>query len=393
MLSAVKVAMVTDCYVPRLGGIESQVRDLSRHLRAAGHEVEVFTATTGARGERAGTTETGDDGIPVHRLALPLPFGLPVNPFAPGEVRRRLRGGRFDVVHAHLGVLSPFSTDIVPVAVDLRLPVAATFHCVVDRSGPVFRMLGHLARWASCGVALNSVSSMAAARVSAVAGDARVDVVPNGVEASWWRAGGAQDRSGEATSGQGLGTEHARRPVHVVSAMRFVSRKRPLATLDVLRGARAILDRTVPMRATLVGEGPQRRLMERYLRTRGMDWVSLPGRVDREALRRLHHSADVYLSTARLEAFGIAALEARAAGVPVVATRGTGADDFLTDGVDGLLGDSDVMLAGALAHLVGDDALRTSMRAHLRSTPPPQDWPGVVRQTVAEYHRAGVPGR
>ena len=183
-------------------------------------------------------------------------------------------------------------------------------------------------------------------------------MVPNGVEASWWRAGGAQDRSGEATSGQGLGTEHARRPVHVVSAMRFVSRKRPLATLDVLRGARAILDRTVPMRATLVGEGPQRRLMERYLRTRGMDWVSLPGRVDREALRRLHHSADVYLSTARLEAFGIAALEARAAGVPVVATRGTGADDFLTDGVDGLLGDSDVMLAGALAHLVGDDALR-----------------------------------
>ena len=55
-------------------------------------------------------------------------------------------------------------------AVDLRLPVAATFHCVVDRSGPVFRMLGHLARWASWGVALNSVSSMAAARVSAVAG-------------------------------------------------------------------------------------------------------------------------------------------------------------------------------------------------------------------------------
>ncbi len=51
------------------------------------------------------------------------------------------------------------------------------------------------------------------------------------------------------------------------------------------------------------------------------------------------------------------------------------------------------MLAGALAHLVGDDALRASMRAHLRSTPPLQDWPGVVGQTVAEYHRAGVPAR
>ena len=50
-----KVAMLTDCYPPRLGGIESQVRDLSRQLVLAGHEVEVFTATAGPNGERAVT--------------------------------------------------------------------------------------------------------------------------------------------------------------------------------------------------------------------------------------------------------------------------------------------------------------------------------------------------
>ena len=64
-----------------------------------------------------------------------------------------------------------------------------------------------------------------------------------------------------------------------------------------------------------------------------MGWVSLPGRVSREELRRLHWDSDLYLSTARLEAFGIAALEARTAGLPVVARRGTGADDFVEDGV------------------------------------------------------------
>jgi glycogen(starch) synthase len=393
----VKVAMVTDCYPPRLGGIESQVRDLSRHLRAAGHEVEVFTATAGAHGERCGATETGADGIRVHRHALPGPFGVPVNPFAPPEVRRRLCAGGFDVVHAHLGVVSPFATDVVPVALALGMPVTATFHCVVDRSAPVFRALGHLRSWASRGVALSAVSSMAAARVSAVAGGVEVEVVPNGVEASWWRPEpSAADRdtpvgrSHSPARPSEDGQRPGHRPVHVVSAMRFTSRKRPLATLAVLQGARAVLDAAVPLRATLVGEGPQRRLMERYVRTRGMHWVSLPGRVNREELRDLHHSADVYLTTARLEAFGIAALEARAAGVPVVATRGTGADDFLTDGVDGLLGDSDAMLAGALAHLAGDHRLRESMRAHLRATTPSQDWPGVVRDTVSEYHRAGA---
>ena len=227
---------------------------------------------------------------------------------------------------------------------------------------------------------------MAAARVSSAARGAVVEVVPNGVDAAWWRPADARVTEGAGRRGR------RHRPVHVVSAMRLVSRKRPLATLAVLRGARAVLDPAVPLRATIVGEGPQRRLMERYLRTRRMDWVELPGRVDKETLRRLHQGADAYLTTARLEAFGIAPLEARAAGVPVVAPRGTGVDDFVVDGVDGLLADSDVALAGALAHLAGDDALRSRMRAHLLGTPPAQDWSGVLAATLAEYRRAGAAG-
>ncbi|GAA4396429.1 hypothetical protein GCM10023168_00290 [Fodinibacter luteus] len=368
--------MLTDCYPPRLGGIESQVRDLSRRLVAAGHEVEVFTATAGPDGERGGATQRGDDGVVVHRFAIPVPGGIPVNPFAPREVRRRLDAGGFDVAHAHLGVLSPFATELVPVALSVGVPVTATFHCVIDRSGWLMRTVGHLAHWARRGVALNAVSSMAARRVSAAARGADVRVVPNGVEAAWWHPGPA------AAAGH---------PVHVVSAMRLVTRKRPVAMLEVLRAARAALDPAVPLRATIVGAGPQRWLMERHLRTRGMDWVDLPGRVTKDELRRLHHGADVYLSTTRLEAFGIATLEARAAGLPVVARRGTGADDFVTDGVDGLLADTDAALASALARLAGDDALRGTMHAHLLATAPAQDWPGVVEVTLGEYHRAGVP--
>lgn len=379
----VKVAMLTDCYPPRLGGIEAQVRDLSRRLVAAGHEVEVFTATTGAEGERGGDTVHGADGVTVHRLAIPLPFGVPVNPFARKEARRRLAVGRFDVAHAHLGVVSPFATELVPVALDLGLPVTATFHCVIDRSVGVFRAVGHLARWARRGVALDAVSTMAASRVSAAAADAPVEVVPNGVDAAWWREGADLD-------GEGVRAGAHDGAVHVVTATRLASRKRPLALLSVLRGARQILDPTVPLRATVVGEGPQRRAMERFLASRGMDWVELPGRVDRDALRRLHGSADVYLTTARLEAFGIAALEGRAAGLPVVAPRGTGVDDFVRDGVEGLLGDSDVEVAGALAHLATDTGLRSRIRHHNLTRPPAQDWAGVLRATLAEYARAGA---
>lgn len=58
---------MSDCYPPRVGGIESQVRDLSIRLVAAGHEVEVFTATNGVDGQRDGTVEVVD-GVTIHRL-------------------------------------------------------------------------------------------------------------------------------------------------------------------------------------------------------------------------------------------------------------------------------------------------------------------------------------
>ena len=172
--------------------------------------------------------------------------------------------------------------------------------------------------------------------------------------------------------------------------MRLVSRKRPLAMLRVLEQARAVLDPAVALRATIVGEGPQRRVMEHRLRARGLTWVQMPGRVDKGELRALHQGADVYLSAAQLEAFGIAALEAQAAGLPIVARRGTGTDDFVKDGVSGLLADSDAALAGALAHLAGELALRERMRAHLLASRPAQDWPGVITSTLGEYRRAAV---
>ena len=43
-----------------------------------------------------------------------------------------------------------------------------------------------------------------------------------------------------------------------------------------------------------------------------------------------------HVSLATMESFGIAALEARAAGLPVVALRRGGVREFVEDGVDGL---------------------------------------------------------
>lgn len=48
-----RIVHVTDCYLPQVGGIESQVADLVRHQIAAGHDVHVVTSTADAVGATA----------------------------------------------------------------------------------------------------------------------------------------------------------------------------------------------------------------------------------------------------------------------------------------------------------------------------------------------------
>jgi glycosyltransferase involved in cell wall biosynthesis len=281
-----------------------------------------------------------------------------------------------------MGVVSPFATDLARVALGLGLPTAVTWHCLMDRSAPAFRLLGQARRWGARGAALSAVSSIAAANVAEVVGqDVPVHVFPNGIDVEHWRA--------PALPGSGSGAGEAPPPVRVVAAMRFAARKRPMAVLEVAHRARRLLPASARMSLTLFGEGPERRRLEAYVRRHDLDdWVSLPGRVTREQLREAYWHSDVYLTPARLEAFGIAALEARTAGLPVVARRDTGVGDFVVDGVNGVLGHDDDDLARALARLVRDADLRRSIATTNRTRPPAQAWSAVAALAEQEYARA-----
>jgi glycosyltransferase involved in cell wall biosynthesis len=96
----VRVALVCDWFLPRLGGIELHLRDLAVALRASGADARIVTTTRG---------DDVVDGVPVHRVRAPL---APYSRFAytPGALRaveQVIRAERFDVVHAHASVVSP----------------------------------------------------------------------------------------------------------------------------------------------------------------------------------------------------------------------------------------------------------------------------------------------
>ncbi|MEJ2874784.1 glycosyltransferase family 4 protein [Saccharothrix sp. CCNWLY140] len=348
---------VSDCFLPRLGGIEVQVAGLADAQRRAGADVHVITATRHA---------TRPPGCTVHPVAMP--FGPPIHLRAGHHLDRLLASSDADVVYAHVGAISPFAWSGIRSALKLGLPTVAVVHSMWDPSVRwCYRALDRIDGWSRSPLVLAAVSSAAAALVGAAL-PVDVFVVPNGVTPSAWR---------------GIPVQRSDDAVHVVSVGRLASRKQPLHLLSVLREVSAAVGGG--LRATLAGDGPQMGAARRYVRRHGMDWVSLPGRLDRAAVSRLLASADVFVNPTVSEAFGLATLEARTAGVPVVARPGTGVADFVRDGVEGLLSDD---LTSALVRLAADRTLRHHIATHNRSTDPPCTWPRVLEALEACRERA-----
>jgi glycosyltransferase involved in cell wall biosynthesis len=153
--------------------------------------------------------------------------------------------------------------------------------------------------------------------------------------------------------------------------MRLTRVKRTLPLARIL----GQVARHVEVRATVVGDGPQRSALMSQLRSHRLDGVHLTGTVDRNVVRRELAAASIFLAPAHRESFGIAALEARASGLPVVASARSGVASYITHGVDGLLGDTDEDLAGHLLRLLTDDGLRRALTEHNRAVPPRCSWP------------------
>ena len=353
------VVHVSDLFYPRIGGIEVQVAALAGAQAATGSAVEVITASPADRH----CPETHP--YVVHRLASSQ-VGEVTGVRAPWLWRLldRLAPTR---LHLHLSVYSPVAFAAAAWSMRHRVATVVSVHSLWGgTTQALFRVLNRRVQW-SQRLLVTTVSAHAAAVISRAVPDLTPLIVPNGIALEEWRR---------------TGTDYVRsdRSVHVVGVGRLRRRRQPLGMLRVLQMAASQLPAGVELRGTLVGSGPQRPAAERFLERHGLTgMVDLRGQLERTEVSELLRSADIFLNPCEREAFGLATLEARAAGVPVVARKGTGVEDFITDGVEGLLCDGVAGQAGAVARLARDPALRARIANHNRVTPPDAyDWQSIL---------------
>jgi N-acetyl-alpha-D-glucosaminyl L-malate synthase BshA len=115
-----------------------------------------------------------------------------------------------------------------------------------------------------------------------------------------------------------------------------ISNFRPVKRIRDVMAMFDRLQRRIPARLVLIGDGPERSLAERLAAKGGFESkTSFLGNV--AAIETILPLAKLLLLPSDAESFGLAALEAMACGVPVIGTRAGGLPEVVEDGVSGFL--------------------------------------------------------
>ncbi|MDQ1294987.1 MAG: hypothetical protein QG608_2872 [Actinomycetota bacterium] len=374
-----RILHISDAYLPKQGGIEVQVHDLACQQHRRGNEVHILTSAPDR--DRGPDLDdpcpddpelTGSDAEP-QVLRLHWSWQRPIHTYR--RICRTLDRLSPDAVHLHLSVWSPLAFLAARASTRRRIPTVATIHSLWWMATPLYVLSNVVLHWSRWPIHWTAVSELAARPLRPLLEEHReITILPNGVEPSHWAV---------------EPLERDPRDVRVVSVMRLASRKRPRPLLRVIRRAVDMLPEGTTLKVTLIGDGPQRSRLEREILRLGLqDVVHLAGRMDRAGIREVYRRADLYVAPATLESFGIAALEARSAGLPVLAREQTGIADFIRPGQHGLLAASDIALSSALADLASSPERRRVMAEHNRHCAPETGWAEVLQRCNLAYKLA-----
>ncbi|ORT59067.1 glycosyl transferase [Streptomyces sp. CB03238] len=281
-----------------IGGAEQQLRLLLPHMGRVRSSVVTLTNP----GPVAAALRA--DGVPVAHLGMRGNRDLSALP----RLTRLIRHGAFDVVHTHLYRACVYGRLAARLA-GVRT-VVATEHSLGAAQIEGRRLSsGARALYLASerlGTSTVAVSDTVARRLAGWGvRPARIRVVPNGIDVRRFAFDPAARRAARRRLGLAPGA-------YVVGGVGRLAAGKRFDTL--IRAVAALPEDT---RLLLVGEGEQREPLERVARECGAaDRVVWAGAVDR-GLPELLSAMDGFVSTSAEEAFGLAIVEALAAGLPV----------------------------------------------------------------------------
>lgn len=308
MNSTLQILFVSARYPPLVGGTEIHTAEVAKRLVERGHDVTVLTTDT----THMAPFEEIREGVRVLSVpAWPRSRDWYVAPAVADVLRDEPR----DLLH-----VQGYHTAVAPVAmasaVRHRKPFVLTFHSGGHSSRlrrafrPVQRVaMTPLLRHARRLIGVSDFETELFERSLRLPSSMFV-TIPNGSSFDPVRIGGSTMSSGA--------TDRVERPVSLVSVGRLERYKGFERVIDALP---SLVERLGEVHYTIVGNGPDRARLEERARRRGVDHLvefrSVPAD-RRDELADLFTSASLFVLMSDYESQGLAVLEARACGVPIL---------------------------------------------------------------------------
>lgn len=366
---------------PTTGGSGIIATEIGLALAQRGHDVHFICYDVPARLQE----ERGPlPHVTFHRVQLgtyPLPHLDAYTLALAAKLAEVSTENELDLLHLHYAI--PHATSAYLARQMLRAQGQAAPRIVVTLHGTDITLVGNdpsilatnrFSLLRSDGISVPSQFLRQAAYDNLQLGDAPIEVIPNFVDTDHFRPADS-DRLDDTT-----------REKVLIHSSNF----RPLKRVgDVVRVLAAVRQK-IPAGLILVGDGPERAQTEALVAELGLSSCVRFSGMRHDVLRLLQES-DLFLLPSLTEGFGLAALEALACGVPVVASRVGGLPEVVSDGETGLLcesGDVDEM-ASAVLRVLRDPALHRKMSRAARASVLANFQPApMVSRYEAFYRRA-----
>jgi glycosyltransferase involved in cell wall biosynthesis len=384
------VLMLTWEYPPRIiGGISPHVYNLSKSLARNG--VKVYVVTCDFPGARVHEVADGVDVYRIDSYKNPSPdfatwvYLMNVNMQKAAAALINSLGGKVDVIHAHDWLVATAGIGLKHV---FRKPMFATMHSteIGRRNGIHFdyeRMIHETEAWLTYEAwKVICCSNYMVSHVQWAFGlpSDKLIMVPNGVNYEVYRKYEKEDLS-EFRRKFALPEE---------KIVLFVGRLVYEKGVHVLVNALPKVLSKVNAKLVIVGNGYMKDQLSGLVKGMGItEKVMFTGFVDDDTLRKLQRCADVSVVPSLFEPFGIVALEAMAAGSPVVVSDTGGLSEIVEHDVSGVKAyvNSPESLAGGITRVLTDGGYANWLRNNAyKRVQEKYDWDKIAQQTKTIYN-------
>lgn len=329
-----KIAMMTNNYLPYIGGVPISIQRLSEGLRREGHEVTVFAPNY---------KEQSDDCniMRYHSLIKGIVNGASVPNSFDRRIEREFAKGNFDVIHVHHPMMIGWTA--VYLSRKYQIPLVLTYHTRYEQylhyvkascfQSAVPLYMKNFMKFCDMVFAPTPLMQDYLYRIGC---EAPVRVLPTGIcDDSFHVDADKAQVLRRNLLGDGICNKK-----YLFCTVARLAKEKNLEFLFRVLAVRKKSNGVSDFRLVLVGEGPE----EKHLRKLAVELdlekeIYFAGRVANEEIKNYCRASDLFLFSSLSETQGIVLLETMAAGTPVLAVRATGVSDIVANGVNGFMTD------------------------------------------------------